>query len=93
MPVTLNKLKSARAGCEKLVAKLCADLPPGSANLRHGQRAHAQLPAAALRRDDEALRRSHRAAEADRSAGWHADWAAPVVRAALAPAVQAAPAP
>jgi hypothetical protein len=30
MPATLNKLKAARASCDKLVGKLCADLPPGS---------------------------------------------------------------
>lgn len=30
MPATLSKLKAARAGCDKLVSKLCADLPAGS---------------------------------------------------------------
>jgi len=30
MPTTLAKLKAARASCETLVKKLCADLPPGS---------------------------------------------------------------
>jgi len=30
MPETLAKLKAARASCDKLVTKLCADLPPGS---------------------------------------------------------------
>ncbi|MEI9941821.1 MAG: hypothetical protein WDO69_31795 [Pseudomonadota bacterium] len=30
MPETLAKLKAARASCDKLVGKLCADLPPGS---------------------------------------------------------------
>jgi hypothetical protein len=30
MPATLAKLKAARASCDKLVTKLCADLPPGS---------------------------------------------------------------
>lgn len=30
VPATLAKLKAARSSCDKLVAKLCADLPPGS---------------------------------------------------------------
>jgi hypothetical protein len=30
LPATLAKLKAARASCDKLVGKLCADLPPGS---------------------------------------------------------------
>ncbi len=30
MPETLAKIKTARASCDKLVAKACADLPPGS---------------------------------------------------------------
>jgi hypothetical protein len=30
MPETLAKIKAARASCDKLVTKLCADLPPGS---------------------------------------------------------------
>jgi hypothetical protein len=30
MPATLTRLKAARASCEKLVGKLCTDLPPGS---------------------------------------------------------------
>ncbi|HYP87025.1 MAG TPA: hypothetical protein VEQ59_02715 [Polyangiaceae bacterium] len=30
MPATLGRLKAARASCDKLVGKLCADLPPGS---------------------------------------------------------------
>lgn len=30
LPATLTKLKAARASCDKLVAKLCADLPPGA---------------------------------------------------------------
>jgi hypothetical protein len=30
MPATLEKLKAARASCDTLVGKLCADLPPGS---------------------------------------------------------------
>ncbi len=30
IPETLAKLKAARASCDKLVAKLCQDLPPGS---------------------------------------------------------------
>jgi hypothetical protein len=30
MPATLAKLKAARASCDTLVGKLCADLPPGS---------------------------------------------------------------
>jgi hypothetical protein len=30
MPATLAKLKAARASCDKLVSKLCQDLPPGS---------------------------------------------------------------
>jgi hypothetical protein len=30
VPATLTKLKAARASCDKLVTKLCADLPPGS---------------------------------------------------------------
>jgi hypothetical protein len=30
MPATLAKLKAARASCDKLVGKLCADLTPGS---------------------------------------------------------------
>jgi hypothetical protein len=30
LPETLAKLKAARASCDKLVAKLCQDLPPGS---------------------------------------------------------------
>jgi hypothetical protein len=30
VPATLNKLKAGRASCDKLVGKLCADLPPGS---------------------------------------------------------------
>jgi hypothetical protein len=30
VPATLNKLKAARAACDKLVGKACADLPPGS---------------------------------------------------------------
>ncbi len=30
MPATLAKLKAARASCDKLVVRLCADLPPGS---------------------------------------------------------------
>jgi hypothetical protein len=30
MPATLAKLKAARASCDKLVSKLCADLSPGS---------------------------------------------------------------
>lgn len=30
MPATLTRIKAARASCEKLVSKLCADLPPGS---------------------------------------------------------------
>jgi len=30
VPATLSKLKAARASCDKLVTKLCADLPPGS---------------------------------------------------------------
>jgi hypothetical protein len=30
MPATLEKLKAARASCDNLVTKLCADLPPGS---------------------------------------------------------------
>jgi len=30
LPATLSKLKAARASCDKLVTKLCADLPPGS---------------------------------------------------------------
>ena len=30
MPATLAKLKAARASCDKLVSKLCADLQPGS---------------------------------------------------------------
>jgi len=30
MPATMTRLKAARASCEKLVGKLCADLPPGS---------------------------------------------------------------
>jgi hypothetical protein len=30
MPVTLTRIKAARASCDKLVGKLCADLDPGS---------------------------------------------------------------
>lgn len=30
LPATLNKLKAARASCDQLVSKLCADLPAGS---------------------------------------------------------------
>ena len=30
MPATLAKLKAARASCDKLVVRLCGDLPPGS---------------------------------------------------------------
>ena len=30
VPATLTKLKKARASCDKLVTKLCADLPPGA---------------------------------------------------------------
>ena len=30
LPATLTKLKAARASCDKLVSKLCKDLPPGS---------------------------------------------------------------
>jgi len=30
LPETLAKIKAARANCDKLVSKLCADLPPGS---------------------------------------------------------------
>jgi len=30
LPETLAKIKTARATCDKLVSKLCADLPPGS---------------------------------------------------------------
>jgi hypothetical protein len=30
LPETLAKIKAGRASCDKLVAKLCADLPPGS---------------------------------------------------------------
>jgi len=30
LPETLAKIKTARATCDKLVTKLCADLPPGS---------------------------------------------------------------
>jgi hypothetical protein len=30
VPATLAKVKAARAPCDKLVGKLCADLPPGS---------------------------------------------------------------
>ncbi len=30
MPATLTRIKSQRASCDKLVAKLCADLEPGS---------------------------------------------------------------
>ncbi len=30
LPDGLAKIKAARATCDKLVAKLCADLPPGS---------------------------------------------------------------
>lgn len=30
LPATLTKIKAARASCDKLVGKLCADLPPGS---------------------------------------------------------------
>ncbi len=30
LPATLAKIKAARASCDKLVGKLCADLPPGS---------------------------------------------------------------
>ncbi len=30
VPATLEKLKAARASCDNLVSKLCADLPPGS---------------------------------------------------------------
>ena len=30
MPETLAKIKAGRATCDKLVSKLCADLPPGS---------------------------------------------------------------
>jgi hypothetical protein len=30
MPATLAKLKTMRSGCDKLVTKLCGDLPPGS---------------------------------------------------------------
>ena len=30
MPETLTKLKAARASCDKLMSKLCADLPPNS---------------------------------------------------------------
>lgn len=30
LPETLAKIKAARASCDKLVDKLCADLPPGS---------------------------------------------------------------
>ncbi len=30
LPETLAKIKAARATCDKLVAKLCAELPPGS---------------------------------------------------------------
>jgi hypothetical protein len=30
VPATLTKVKAARASCDKLVSKLCADLPPGA---------------------------------------------------------------
>jgi hypothetical protein len=30
LPATLSRIKSARSGCDKLVTKLCGDLPPGS---------------------------------------------------------------
>jgi hypothetical protein len=30
MPATLSRIKAARASCDKLVAKLCGDLEPGS---------------------------------------------------------------
>jgi hypothetical protein len=30
VPATLTKVKAARASCDKLVGKLCADLPPGA---------------------------------------------------------------
>lgn len=30
MPATLTRIKAARASCDKLVGKLCTDLPPGS---------------------------------------------------------------
>lgn len=31
VPATLSRIKAARASCDALVKKLCADLPPGSA--------------------------------------------------------------
>jgi len=74
-----QQLKSARAGCEKLspsCAPICRRARKPAPMVKE------RTPASRPQRCDEMMkhsRRSHRAAEADRSAGWHAD-GGPVVR-------------
>jgi hypothetical protein len=46
VPATLAKVKAARASCDKLVAKLCADLPPGSSTCKMVTERTPSFPAA-----------------------------------------------
>ena len=46
VPATLAKVKAARASCDKLVAKLCADLPPGSSTCNMVKERTPSFPAA-----------------------------------------------
>jgi hypothetical protein len=52
VPATLTKLKAARASCDKLVTKLCADLPPGAQSCALVKEKTPSLPA---QRCDEML--------------------------------------
>jgi hypothetical protein len=53
MPATLAKLKAARASCDSLVKKLCADLPPGSSTCEMVKERTPSFPA---KRCDEMLK-------------------------------------
>lgn len=52
VPQTLTKLKAARASCDKLVSKLCTDLPPGSSTCEMVKERTPSFPA---KRCDEML--------------------------------------
>ena len=44
MPVTLARLKTVSSSCDKLVSKLCTDLPPGSPTCAMGKESRTTFP-------------------------------------------------
>jgi hypothetical protein len=64
LPATVTKLKAARASCDKLVSKLCTDLPPGSSTCEMVKERTPSFPA---KRCDEMLQNYDKVIEELRS--------------------------